>query len=87
MLVINKGREKLLLTDYDGKRYAFHQGVPVEISPEIYNAIILSGHISAQDIVPYEAPKEAPKETMTEKVEKVVKKMKDAVKPSKKKKK
>ena len=76
MLVVNKGKDNLILTDYNGKRYAFHKDMPIEISPEVYNSIILSGHISATDIVPVleKQEEEKPAETI---VEKVVEKVKD----------
>jgi len=55
MLVVNI-RHSLLLTDYNGKRYAFYPGKPVEISPEVYNSIVQSKHINADDIRPYVIP-------------------------------
>ena len=76
------GHDSLLLTEYNGKRYAFHKNVPVEITSEIYNNIILSGHISASEVVLCEEPKkEEPKR------ETIVEKIKEAIKPTKGKKK
>lgn len=64
MLVKNVGHEGLILTEFNGKRYCFPKGKPVEISSEIYNLIIQSGHINAQDITPCaEESQEPEKET------------------------
>jgi hypothetical protein len=64
MLVKNVGHEGLILTEFNGKRYCFPKGTPVEISSEIYNLIIQSGHINAQDITPCaEETQEPEKET------------------------
>lgn len=57
MLVKNIGNAPVLICDYNGKRFAFHRGVPVEITPEIYNSIIQSGHITATEVTPVEAEK------------------------------
>ena len=68
MLVVYRGHDPVLLTDYNGTTYAFHKDIPIEIAPEIYNNIIQSGHISATDVVPCEAPKvEEPKKIIVEK--------------------
>jgi hypothetical protein len=56
MLVKNIGSSPVLICDYNGKRYAFHRGIPVEITPEIYNSIIQSGHVTATEVVPVERP-------------------------------
>ena len=75
MRVINKGHDNCILTVYNGKTYCFYKGIPVEISPEIYNNIIISGHISAQDVVIVDdaldiddAPEEKPRENIARKV-------------------
>ena len=75
MFVINKSHDGCILTEYNGKKYCFYKDIPVEISPEIYNNILMSGHISAQEVVICEEPKvvEKPKETIIEKVVRVVK--------------
>jgi len=67
MLVKNVGHEGLILTEFNGKRYCFPKGMPVEISSEIYNLIIQSGHINAQDIVPFEPKVEVNKVAAPEK--------------------
>lgn len=56
MEVVYTGRDSCLMTDYNGKRYCFHKNKPVNISPELYQAIILSGHVSASEVMPYERP-------------------------------
>jgi hypothetical protein len=62
MLVVNT-KHTLILTDYNGKRYAFYPGKPVDISTEIYQDIVRSGHINSDDIMPYaEPPMEAKQE-------------------------
>ncbi len=56
MLVQNIGSSPVLICDYNGKRYAFHRLKPVEITPEIYNSIIQSGHVTATEVTPVERP-------------------------------
>jgi len=75
MLVKYIGHDPLLLTEFNGKRFAFHKGVPVEITPEVYNNIILSGHISAAEVIPCEEVKseEPKKETIIEKIKETIK--------------
>jgi hypothetical protein len=86
MLVVNVGHDKLILTEYDGVRYAFHKGIPVEIDAKVYNEIILSGHVNAQDIVPVEKVDKEAEETVVEKVvDKVKEKVKKFTKPKGKK--
>jgi hypothetical protein len=52
MKVVNVGHDNLILTEYNGIRFAFHKGIPVEIEPRVYNEIIVSGFVNAQDIIP-----------------------------------
>ncbi len=66
MLVVNISNSNVILTDHDGKRYAFHRNIPVEISPDVYNAIIQSKHIDATDIIPYQHPEIADEENIAE---------------------
>ena len=75
MRVVNKGHDGCILTEYNGKKYAFYKDVPVEISSEIYNNIVTSGYINAQDIRIYEEPKviEKPKETIIQKAKEIIK--------------
>ncbi len=82
MFVKNVSHDRLILTDYNGKRFVFRIGIPVEMNPEVYNAIILSGHINAQDIVVCEPEKEKEVEKET-----FFKKNKEAIKPKGKKRK
>jgi len=63
MFVVNISHDNLIITEFNGKRFVFRRNIPVEISPEMYQNILLSGHISAAEIVPYEKTKE-----LTEKV-------------------
>ncbi len=56
MFVKYIGHDPLLLTEFNGKRFAFHRNKPVEITPQVYNEIILSKHISASEVVPCEPP-------------------------------
>jgi hypothetical protein len=69
------GHDPLLLTEYNGKKYAFHKNQPVEIDEKIFKEIILSGHISSADVVVVEEPKvaEKPKETIVEKAKTFIK--------------
>lgn len=68
------GHGKLLLTDFDGVRYAFYKDTPVEISQEIYNNMRDSGHIDMQDLaICEEKLAEAKKETVVEKIKEVIK--------------
>jgi len=75
MLVKYIGHDPLLLTEYNGKKYAFHKNQPVEIDEKIFKEIILSGHISSVDVVVVETPKvvEKPKETLIEKARAIIK--------------
>lgn len=74
------GHGTVLLTDFNGKRYAFAKGIPVEISQEIYNNMRDSGHIDIQDLVICEekVKEEKPKETIISKTTETIKK---AIKP------
>lgn len=75
MKVVNRGHNGVILTEYNGKKYCFYKDIPVEINQAVYNDIVLSGHVSAQDVVLYEEPKvvEKPKETIVEKAKSVLK--------------
>jgi len=75
MLVQYVGHDPLLLTEYNGKKYAFHKNQPVEIDEKIFKEIILSGHISSIDVVVVETPlvAEKPKETIIEKAKAIIK--------------
>ena len=76
MLVKYIGHDPLLLTEYNGKKYAFHKNQPIEIDEKIFKEIILSGHISSiDDVVVVEEPKvvEKPKETIIEKAKAIIK--------------
>jgi len=89
MQVVNISHDNLIITEFNGKRFVFRRNIPVEISPEMYQNILLSKHISAAEIVPYEkkeveeAPGEIVKETI---VERVVGKVKEKIHPKGKKK-
>jgi len=77
MLVVNLSHDPLILTEYNGKKFCFRKNVPVEIEPKVYNNIILSGHISAEEIVIYqllivEVEKEKKPQTITDRISKVV---------------
>ena len=79
MLVVNISHDPLVITEYNGKRYCFRKGFPIDIDPKVYNNIILSGHISAEEIVIYqpmtiEIAKEEDENTITNKINKVVEK-------------
>ena len=56
MLIVYKGKDKVLLTDYDGKRHAFYRNIPKEIPEKVYKAMVESGHVSAYDLT-YVEPK------------------------------
>ncbi len=74
MWVVFIGHDKVLLTEYNNTRYAFFKDIPVEISPEVYNTIVLSRHINASEVIPCEAPvTEKPKETIVEKTKEKIK--------------
>ena len=75
MKVVNRGHEGCILTEYNGRKYCFYKDIPIEISPEVYDNLKDSGHISAQDIRIYEEPKvvEKPKETIIEKAKEILK--------------
>ena len=62
MFVTYVGHDRVVMTDYNGKRYSFEKNVPKEIPEEVYKSILLSGHISAMDFKQVEAPKEQSKE-------------------------
>ena len=56
MKVIYVGHDDVLLTDYNGKRYAFPKNKSVEILPEIYSHMILSRNVEAEYLKVYEEP-------------------------------
>ena len=86
MFVKNVGKDPVILTEYNGKRFCFPRGVIVEISAEIYNNIILSGFINAQDVRPIDTPTAAVKEEKPA-IVKMTEKAKEIIKPKKKSKK
>ena len=60
MFVIYRGNAGLIMTDYNGKRYCFTKGIPVDVPKEVYDYIIDTGAIEAKELdVLQEAP--APK--------------------------
>jgi translation elongation factor EF-4 len=59
MFVEFRGHGNLLLTEYNGIRYAFHKGIPAEITQEVYNNMRDSGHIDMQELVICEEKKES----------------------------
>lgn len=65
MLVKYVGNGKLIMTDYNGKRYTFEKDNPKEITPEIFNHIVASGLIEAKELEIIIEVKE-PKEDLTE---------------------
>lgn len=81
MQVINISHDNLIITEFNGKRFVFRRNIPVGISPEMYQNILLSGHISASEIVPFENKPEEPignvtgsiPETISEKITRKVK--------------
>jgi hypothetical protein len=74
MFVCNISHDGLIITEYNGKRFVFKRNIPVEIDHAIYQNILLSGHISASEIVPVEIKEakeeeiESPKEPAAVKV-------------------
>lgn len=54
--VMNGGHNDVLLCDYNGQRYSFPKGKPVEVSVEVYNYIIRSGNVDAVDLQVYREP-------------------------------
>ena len=75
MQVIYFGHQKALMADFNGKRYCFEKGKPVEITQQVYDYIILSEHVDAIDlkvVLPPEkiAPEEKQENIPEEKEEK-----------------
>ena len=56
MKCIYVGHDDVLLTDYNGKRYAFPKKKPVEVPTEVYNHMIRSGNVEAEYLKVYEEP-------------------------------
>jgi hypothetical protein len=73
MKVVNVGHDGLILAEYNGRRYAFHKDIPVDIDPKVYNEIIVSGFVNTQDIIPVAEPLEEsnPEESTEEEKEQI----------------
>ena len=64
MLVVYKGHDRALMTDYNGRRYNFRPGIPVDIPTEVYNYIIQGEHVSSKELMPCEIKPEIKQETV-----------------------
>lgn len=59
MMVEYIGKLDMATAEYNGKRYAFTRQKRLVIIPvSVYQNIMLSGAISAQDIIPYTSPED-----------------------------
>ncbi len=85
MQVINISHDNLIITEFNGKRFVFRRNVPVEISPEMYQGILLSKHISAAEIIPLETNKNIPEPVKETAVENVIEKVRETIRYKRKK--
>jgi hypothetical protein len=81
MLVMNVSNERVIITEYNGKRFCFYRKIPVDIPIAAYNFLVQSKHVNAQDVQPVEqkppepiSPMELGKEEVKESIQPEVKK-------------